>query len=90
MTSHSARKKIIQKFPQVRRNLEIAAGHVGKIVELAQGRPKMVQAHSRAIIGALGLVTEMVDKMESLYRGHPDEPIPSPDEEPSGDGDSSG
>jgi len=85
MAARTPRRRILERFRYIRRELAQIAAYLGEIQDLSGGRPERLLVHLAAEFGVLGLLQELFDATEKLYRGSESEPIPSPDEPLPGD-----
>ena len=78
--NRTARNKILYRFKRLQDDCAGLGGYLEEIHNLSGGRPENLRAWISTGIGMLGMMAAFFAKMERLYRGEENTPLPTPEE----------
>lgn len=76
----SRRNKILYRFKRMRDTCSDLIMYLGEVTALSEGRPERLNVWADTAVGMVTMLARFFEKMEGLYRGGADLPLPSPEQ----------
>jgi len=85
--NRTRRNKILYRFKRLREDTSGLVVYLNEIVNLSEGRPERLKLWADTAVGMIVLLARFFERMERLYRGEQDLPLPGPEDLLTSDGD---